>query len=195
MKDPSKASNTLYVTGREDWRSWLEENHGLESDVWLIYYKKHTGKPTIPYDDAVEEALCFGWIDSTVRRIDDEKYMQRFTPRKEKSVWSDLNKGRVAKMIKEGLMTEAGLAKIRAAKRNGSWDRLSKEIDIETVPPELEAALSSNWRAAEFYESLAPSYKKQYIGWVVSAKREETRKKRIKEAVKLLARNKKLGMV
>ena len=108
-----KISKTLYVTDRADWRAWLERHHKSESEVWLIYYKKQTGLPRIPYDDAVEEALCFGWIDSIVKRIDDEKFAQRFTPRKAKSNWSELNRERVKKLIKEGRMTEAGRAKNR----------------------------------------------------------------------------------
>ena len=112
-------TKTLYITNRVDWRAWLERNNDTEKEVWLIYYKKHTGKPRIPYDDAVEEALCFGWIDSTVKRVDDEKFAQKFTPRKNKSNWSDLNKKRAKKMIREGRMTKAGLTKIEEAKRNG----------------------------------------------------------------------------
>ncbi|MGB2982026.1 MAG: hypothetical protein WBC77_12350, partial [Candidatus Zixiibacteriota bacterium] len=102
-------SKTLYVTNRDDWRAWLRKNHSSQKEVWLIYYKKHTGKPRIPYDDAVEEALCYGWIDSTIKRIDEEKYAQKFTPRSEKSNWSELNKRRAKKMIREGRMTQAGL--------------------------------------------------------------------------------------
>lgn len=101
----------LYVTDRDAWRAWLEKNYDTEKEIWLIYYKKHTGKPRIPYDDAVEEALCFGWIDSTVKRVDDEKFAQKFTPRKNKSNWSDLNKKRAKKMIREGRMTKAGFLK------------------------------------------------------------------------------------
>ncbi|MEE9166990.1 MAG: YdeI/OmpD-associated family protein [Candidatus Neomarinimicrobiota bacterium] len=194
MKNRSKAPRTLYVTNRKDWRAWLGKNQGKENEIWLVYYKKHTEKPTIPYDDAVEEALCFGWIDSIIRRVDDEKYMRKFTPRKDRSIWSELNKKRVQKMIKQGLMTEAGSTKIREARRNGYWDRLSPVIDIQRAPADFKSALSSNKKASEYYQSLAPSYKKQYIGWIVSAKREETRKRRVKEAIKFLARNKKLGM-
>lgn len=111
-----KTTKKLYVKSRDEWRSWLQNNHAAEKEIWLIYYKKHTGKPRIPYDDAVEEALCFGWIDSIVKRIDDEKYIQKYTPRKDKSIWSELNKKRTEKMIKQGRMTEAGLIKIQKAK-------------------------------------------------------------------------------
>ena len=113
----------LHVTDREEWRTWLEKNHDVEQEIWLIYYKKHTGKPRIPYDDAVEEAICYGWIDSTVKRLDDEKYMQKYTPRKAKSIWSELNKTRAGKMIKAGRMTETGLERIREAKRSGEWKK------------------------------------------------------------------------
>ena len=116
-----RSTKELYVMNREDWRAWLEQNHATEKEVWLLYYKKHTGKPTIPYDDAVEEALCFGWIDSLVKRIDDEKYTQKFTPRKNRSVWSESNKKRAKRTIKLGRMTGAGLHKIRAAKKSGEW--------------------------------------------------------------------------
>jgi uncharacterized protein YdeI (YjbR/CyaY-like superfamily) len=105
-------SKTLYVTNRDEWRAWLEENHATEPEIWLVYYKKHTSQPTIPYEDAVEEALCFGWIDSTAKRIDDEKYAQRFTPRKDHKNWSEPNKQRVRKLIQAGRMTPAGLARI-----------------------------------------------------------------------------------
>jgi uncharacterized protein YdeI (YjbR/CyaY-like superfamily) len=100
----------LYVTTRDEWRAWLAEHHDTEREVWLVSYKKHTGRPQIPYDDAVEEALCFGWIDSLVKTIDDERFAQKFTPRKEKSNWSESNKRRVRKLVREGRMTEAGLA-------------------------------------------------------------------------------------
>src|SRR5262249_13199943 len=108
-------SKTLYVTSREEWRTWLADHSESEAEVWLIYYKKHTGQPRIPYDHAVEEALCFGWIDSIVKRIDDETFAQKFTPRRDRTKWSALNKRRVRKLIREGRMTEAGLAKIDPA--------------------------------------------------------------------------------
>jgi len=114
-----QANKELYVTNRDDWRAWLKVNHAIKKEIWLIYYKKHTGKPRILYDAAVEEALCFGWIDSIVKKIDAEKYAQKFTPRKDTSGWSEPNKRRVERMIKQGRMTEAGMARIRAAKKNG----------------------------------------------------------------------------
>ena len=189
-----RINKELYVTKREKWRAWLKANHASEKEIWLIYYKKHTGKPRIPYDDAVEEALCFGWIDSTIKRIDEEKYAQKFTPRKEKSGWSELNRKRAEKMLKQGRMTEAGKTKIRAAKENGEWDKTMPAKRIFSMPLEFHKALSANKKAREYFKDLASSFKKQYIGWIATAKREETRKKRIKEAVNLLEQNQKLGM-
>ena len=181
-------------TNREQWRQWLEKYHESESEVWLIYYKKHIGKQSILYDEAVEEALCFGWIDSKVRRIDDEKYMQRYTPRNDDSNWSKSNKKRVKKLVAAGLMTQAGLEKIEIAKQNGSWNRLD-EIEVEVIVPEdLRVALDENPLAAANFESFSLSHKKQYLWWLKSAKRAETREKRIREIVRRAAENIKPGM-
>lgn len=183
---------TLYVTNRADWRKWLRANHRSETEVWLIFYKKHSGKPRIPYDDAVEEALCFGWIDSIVKRIDDDKYAQKFTPRKDPNKWSDSNKSRVKKLIKEGRMTQAGLDKIgQGALAEGRGSSQAKEIP---VPRYFTDALKANKKSWENFNKLAPSYRRQYVAWVTEAKREDTRAKRLKETVALLKQNKKLGM-
>jgi uncharacterized protein YdeI (YjbR/CyaY-like superfamily) len=188
-------SKTLYVTNRTDWRTWLERRHGTETEVWLIYYKKHTGRPTIPYDDAVEEALCFGWIDSTVKRIDDEKYAQRFTPRKDNSNWSDPNKKRIRKLIREGKMTEAGLAKISEEVLSQQESKSAQESGKELViPAYFKEALIANEHAWANFNNLAASYRRDYVRWVAAGKKEETRNRRLKEAVDLLALNKKLGM-
>ena len=184
----------LHVTHRQEWRAWLEKNHATEKEVWLIYFKKHTGKPRISYDDAVEEALCFGWIDSIVNKTDEEKYCQKFTPRKEKSSWSELNKKRVEMLIKQGRMTGAGLAKVETAKKNGTWDKILTSKMTFDIPVELEEALSTDAKAREFFSNLSPSYRKQYTGWIAGVKRKETREKRAAEAVKLLNKNQKLGM-
>jgi len=182
---------TLYVANRNDWRLWLEKNYETEKEVWLIYYKKQSYRPGIPYDDAVEEALCFGWIDSIMKKIDEEKFARKFTPRRNNNKWSELNIKRVRKMIDEGKMTEAGLKKVDKA-------LLDKDPEKKNVPVEgvsyLEEALKNNIKALEFFTSLAPSYKKHYIKWTGSAKKEETRMKRIKEAIELLENHKKLGL-
>lgn len=184
----------LYVPNRKEWRKWLKDNHGIVREVWLIYYKRHSGKQRIPYDDAVEEALCFGWIDSTIKRIDDEKYCQKFTPRNDKSNWSEHNKRRVIKMIKQGKMTKAGMEKITAAKKNGNWDKkIVAEVNYH-MPSELSQLLIGNKKAKEFFNELSPSHKKQYIGWIASAKKNETKEKRARVAIKLLETRQKLGM-
>lgn len=189
-----KISKKLYVKSRDEWRSWLQNNHAAEKEIWLIYYKKHTGKPRIPYDDAVEEALCFGWIDSIIKRIDDEKYARKYTPRKDKSIWSEVNKKRAEKMIKQGRMTEAGLIKIQKAKKNGEWYKTTSKIDRPAILPDLKNALAANKDADRNFNNFAPSYQKQFIGWIASAKKEETRERRIKDTIKLAEQNKKPGM-
>jgi len=184
----------LHVTNRKDWRSWLRKNHESEKEIWLVYYKKHTGKPRVPYNDAVEEALCFGWIDSIVKTIDDEKYMQKFTPRKEKSNWSDSNKKRVVKLMDAGQMKNAGLKTIELAKANGCWDKEIPSAQSVDMPVELDVALAGNENARDFFNSLSPSNQRQYMGWIGSAKRPETRQKRVRESMDLLGKKQKLGM-
>lgn len=178
---------------RNEWRSWLEKNHDKENEIWLVFYKVKVNKASIKYEEAVEEALCFGWIDSKVKRIDDEKHMQKYTPRKVNSNWSASNKTRVAKLIKKDLMTEAGLRAIEVAKQNGSWNKLdSFEIRME-IPKALEDALEMNHRAKANFETLVPSRKKQFLWWIESAKRDVTKEKRIRETIKLLVENKSPG--
>ncbi|HYE65229.1 MAG TPA: YdeI/OmpD-associated family protein [Pyrinomonadaceae bacterium] len=190
-----KPSKTLYITSRGVWRAWLEKNHAIETEAWLIYYKKHTNRPRIPYDEAVEEALCFGWIDSIVRRIDDDRYAQKFTPRRNNSQWSELNKKRVRKLIKEGRMTRAGLAKVRTEILAGQEDSLSEPKKKELVIPQhIEKALRKNRAAWENFNNLAPSYRRKFVMWITDAKKEETREKRLRESIELLAQNKKLGL-
>ena len=188
------ALKQLYFTDRDKWRDWLGEHHAASSGIWLVFYKKATSKPTIEYGAAVEEALCFGWIDSIIKKIDDEKYVRKFTPRKDKSDWSALNKKRVAKMIKAGRMTAAGLAKIRAAKKNGSWNQDGKTPRSLEIPPEFAEALARNKKARENFEKLAATYRRHYLGWIAAAKRPETRKRRLDESIALLETGKKLGM-
>jgi uncharacterized protein YdeI (YjbR/CyaY-like superfamily) len=144
--------------------------------------------------EALEEALCFGWIDGILKRIDDEKHTVRFSPRRKNSIWSEHNKKRVRKLIKEGRMTDAGLAKIREAKANGQWGKAARREDTTLVPAELTEALAGNEKARLNFEGLAPSYRRQFIYWVAVAKRDENRRKRIEETIDLLSNNKKLGM-
>jgi uncharacterized protein YdeI (YjbR/CyaY-like superfamily) len=183
----------ILFNNRSEWRDWLKENHKTKSEIWLVYYKKHVQKKSVRYEEAVEEALCFGWIDSQVKRIDDERYKQRYTPRRDDSNWSANNKARVKKLIKQGLMTQAGLDKIEIAKRNKSWDILTEIEEEMYVPDDLATALSENPTAMKNYNNLAPSQKKQYLWWLKTAKRAETRDKRIKDIVLRLEANIKPG--
>lgn len=180
----------VYCPDRASWRAWLEENHRVAFGIWLIYYKKHTGQPRVSYDEAVEEALCFGWIDSKPNRLDEDRYMQLFTPRKPKSPWSRLNKERVARLIEDGLMTEAGMALIEAAKENGFWTILDPVENLE-VPDDLQEALEANPTALSYFEAFADTYKKGILWWIISAKRPETRANRVAKTVAMAENNKK----
>jgi uncharacterized protein YdeI (YjbR/CyaY-like superfamily) len=186
-------SKTLYVTNRDEWRAWLTNHYESETEIWLIYYKKHTRQPRIPYDHAVEEALCFGWIDSIVKRIDDDKFAQKFTPRRDSTNWSNLNKQRVRKLIQEGRMTEAGLAKIDLAILGEEPPANQAKGDLD-IPPFVEKALRAKPSVWERFQALAPSYRKNYIRWVMDAKKQETRERRLREVVSVLEQNKKLGL-
>jgi uncharacterized protein YdeI (YjbR/CyaY-like superfamily) len=180
----------IYLGDRESWREWLQENHGTCREVWLVFFKKHTGKPSISYDAAVEEALCFGWIDSLVKRLDDDRYARKFTPRSDTGTWSAANLKRVQKLVACGRMTDAGLAKIPS--------QVQAQEPVSSRPLSLPAffaeALAEHPPAQRFFDQLAPSYRRNIIHWVCSAKREATRKRRLDEALALLAEGKKLGM-
>ncbi len=182
------------MRSRHQWRAWLTKNHATAQEMWLVFYKKHTGKPGLSYIEALEEALCFGWIDGILKRIDDEKHTVRFSPRKKDSIWSELNKKRVSQLIEDGRMTEAGLAKVNEAKANGQWEKAAEREDITVVPPELTAALARNAKARRNFEKLAPCYRKQFIYWVGIAKRDETRRRRVVETICLLETDQRLGM-
>jgi uncharacterized protein YdeI (YjbR/CyaY-like superfamily) len=173
---------------RQAWRAWLEKHHGTSKGVWLVYAKKHTGLPSLTYDDAVEEALCFGWIDNKINRIDDDFYMQVFTPRKTKSAWSALNKARVERLLKAGLMTAAGLALVKAAKELGTWHAASS-VDVTTVPADLRTALDANPRAKRNWASYTESLRKLFLRKLASAKRPETRARYLEDIVDSAARN------
>ncbi|AUS99095.1 hypothetical protein CLI64_01030 [Nostoc sp. CENA543] len=180
---------TFHAANRQAWRKWLEDNHLSSVGVWLIYYKVKSKKPSIRYSEAVQEALCFGWIDSKVKSLDAERYMQIFTPRKTKSVWSKLNKQYITELIDQGLMTEAGLAKITAAQQDGSWTILDA-IEELIIPEDLQQALAVNEVANNYFVGFNNSTKKNILFWIASAKRPETRKKRIEQTVNSAAQNK-----
>ncbi len=184
----------IYIETAAAWRNWLAEHHDKQKGVWLIYYKKHTGKPRVAYDEAVEEALCFGWIDSTVKRIDDERYMQQFTPRNAKSNWSELNKRRVKKLTREGRMMPPGIKSIEIAKQNRKWFEPDQPQINYALSPELINLLKAKKKAFSAYDKLSPSKRKLFTNWVMSAKRPVTRHKRFNEMVEMLIRGEDLGM-
>lgn len=184
-----KVTRTLAVETRAEWRAWLAKYHDRESEIWLVYNKKQSGRPRVAYAEAVEEALCFGWIDGIAKPIDENRYAQRFTPRREKSSWSLLNRRRFARLVKEGRMTPAGSA--RRPKRSVAS---SRPPAANAVPRYIREALAANRVAQRSFDCLAPSYRRRYVRWIDSAKREETRQKRLREAISLLARKRKLGL-
>ena len=173
------------------WRKWLEENHGSSQEIWLVFWKRHTGKQCISYESSVETAICFGWIDSLMKSNDEDSYARKFTPRKGKSSWSILNRERALEMIGTGAMTEAGMDAVKRARENGSWYLPPLEV---RMPSELEDMIDKNPEAALFFAELAPSYRKQYMGWVDEAKKPEIRLKRAEESVRLLANHSKLPL-
>ena len=187
---------TTHPRTRRQWRTWLAKNHSTSPGIWMVYYKTGTGKRNFDMADAVEEALCFGWIDSVAQKLDDERSMQKFTPRKKKSIWSKINKQRIVNLIEKRLMTPAGLEKIEEAKRNGSWDMLNQSDDHaekNTMPPDLEKAFATNKKAGKNFMAFSSSYRKRFLFWIDSAKQMETRSARVKQTVLMAAANKKPG--
>lgn len=178
----------IQPTTRAALRSWLEHNHTTSSGVWLAGYKKASGKARLDYAEIVEEALSFGWIDSKPGSLDDERSLLWISPRKPKSGWSRINKERIAKLERQGRLTEGGRAAVAIAKRNGAWTALDAVEALE-IPSDLERALGKNRRAAEYFAAFPPSSKKIILTWIATAKRPETRAKRIAETVALAAQN------
>ena len=179
---PTPPVNSTHPKSRAAWRKWLETNHARAEGVWLISYKKATGKPRLTYDEAVEEALCFGWIDSKPGKLDEERSMLWFAPRKSGTGWSKLNKERVDKLIQTGSMASAGLAKVESAKKDGSWNALDS-VDALEIPLDLAKALSRNKTAKDYFDAFPRSVKRAILEWISTAKRPETRAKRIDETV------------
>jgi uncharacterized protein YdeI (YjbR/CyaY-like superfamily) len=178
----------LQPRSRQAWRRWLQQHHASATGVWLVYAKKHTGLPSLTYNDAVEEALCFGWIDSRINPIDDAHYMQIFTPRKPKSLWSASNRARAERLVAAGLMTAAGMALIEGAKRLGTWDALA-HVDALTVPPDLQRAIDAVPDAKRNWPAYSTSMRKGFLYRVAGAKRAETRARHIHAIVEILARH------
>lgn len=178
----------LYVPDRATWRAWLAANHTTSPGVWLLIHKKGNPEPSVGYEEAVEEALCFGWIDGLMNPIDAMGFKQWFTRRSPKSVWSKSNKERVARLIEQGLMTPAGLAVIELAKQNGTWTAYD-DIEQLVVPDDFAAALSAEPDALTYWNAFSKSVKKGILYFIQSAKRPETRAKRIARTVELAAQN------
>ena len=185
MNGKKKDLPLVQPKSRTAWRAWLHKNHASSSGIWLVYAKKHTGIPSLTYADAVEEALCYGWIDSLVHPIDDSLYRQIFTPRKEKSAWSALNKKRVERLIADGLMTSAGMKLIDAAKTNGGWNTHAA-TDAMTMPPELKKALNGNAAAKKNWPTYTESQRKGFLRMVTDAKTDETRAKRVARVLEIV---------
>ena len=172
----------LHFKNRKEWRKWLIHNHDNSNGIYLILFKVSSENHNMRWEEAVQEALCFGWIDSTVKNIDHERRRQLFTPRKPKSVWSKLNKSYIEHLIKDGLMHESGLIKIERAKEDGSWTALDA-VENLIIPEDLQAAFDKNTEAYSNYSAFSKTYKKGYLYWLNQAKRPETRAKRIKEII------------
>jgi uncharacterized protein YdeI (YjbR/CyaY-like superfamily) len=189
---PARPIKTLDVRTRAQWRAWLEKHHASVAEIWLVFHKRHTENPSIEYEAAIEEALCFGWVDSLVRRLDTGRYARKFTPRKPDSRWSDLNRRRYAALGKRGLLTEAGRVNSPAGKRAYTLQQ-RRPLDA-AVPRYIERAFKVNGAAWRFFETLAPSYRRAYVGWIDAAKREETKERRLRDAVARLAKGEKLGL-
>ncbi len=173
---------------KKDWRKWLELNHREKDAIWLIFYRKKSPDHNLSWSDAVDEALCFGWIDSTKRTIDSERYKQYFCKRKAKSNWSRINKDKVEALIDQGLMEEAGYKSIEVAKENGSWTVLDA-VEALLIPEDLKEKFVNYDGSFEYFDSLSNSAKKGLLYWVVSAKRKETRQRRILEVVENASNN------
>jgi uncharacterized protein YdeI (YjbR/CyaY-like superfamily) len=182
------ALETLQVQTRREWRAWLVAHHTSSPGVWLVFYKQHTGLKSIPHEDAVREALCFGWIDSLVKRLNDDQYALKVTPRKRTSKWSDINRRRWMELNAEGLLTSAGLA---AAPTGNTY---APRPVIPELPDYIGKAIRANAKAWKFFGELAPTYRRAFVVWIHTAKRPDTRQRRIRESVELLAAGRKLGL-
>ena len=185
---PNKEIDIFYPTNLLEWRNWLEKNHISRQSVWLVFYNKKSGINSISWSDAVDVALCFGWIDSKKVKIDEITSHQFFSKRKPTSTWSKINKIKVEKLLEQGLMADAGLACIEIAKQNGSWTILD-EVEELIIPADLEAAFASRAKSKEFFLGLSKSVKKIILSWLVFAKTTETRQKRIAEIVESAEQN------
>ena len=182
---------SLRVRTLRHWRDWLAEHHASEPEIWLIFHKQHTGVASVDYTDALDEALCWGWVDSLVKRLDERRYARKFTPRRADSRWSAINRMRYAQLKAEGRLQPPGIA--RAPTNRGDAPRPPRLAMPAKLPAYLQAALRNHPKALRHFEALAPSHRRRYFAWIESAKREETKRRRLDEAIRLLARGRELG--
>jgi uncharacterized protein YdeI (YjbR/CyaY-like superfamily) len=194
MTNDAESLKTPRSLAKDEWHTWLEKKHLKEKETWLVFYKKHASEGKMSYLEALDEALCFGWIDGRLKRIDDERHMIRFSPRRMGSVWSDRNVRRVRRLIAESKMTPAGLAKIDHKTLNRPGLDNGRPRPRFRISPEMKKRLMTNEKAWKNYCNLAPSSKEQYAYWLTSAKKPETKEERLKKAIALLKRNKKRGL-
>jgi uncharacterized protein YdeI (YjbR/CyaY-like superfamily) len=185
----------FFLKSQKIFRTWLEKNHDEEDSVWLALKKKNSKITCITYPEALDEALCFGWIDGIVKRYNDDTFIQRFTPRRPRSIWSRVNKNKVAALIKAGKMTKAGLDKIEEAKKNGRWEKAYGSKVPMTFPDDLMKALKAVPDAWKNFSAFAPSYQQMYITWINFVKRDDARKRRIERVVERSEKNIKPGML
>src|SRR2546426_1174297 len=184
----SEIMETVYCPHQASWRQWLAHHHDSDREIWLLFPKKHAAKPCVSHTDALDEALCYGWIDSLIKRVDDDWYARKFTPRTNKKKWSELNKQRVARLINEGRMMPSGLAKLGYSEQPASAVKQPRKPELpSTLPSVISRSLKKNSKAWKNFTKLAPFHRRRYVGWIMFAKREETRQKRLKEAITLLA--------
>lgn len=179
---------TVDLRTRLDWRRWLEKHHAASPGIWLLRHKKHTGIEAMPYEDVVREALCFGWIDSLVKRVDDDRYAIKVTPRQPTSKWSDLNRRRWRELEASGLLAAPGLA---AAP---TLNRYAPRAKIPDLPDYIAAAFQASPEAWNFFRSLSARNRRDFVVWIHTAKRPETRERRIQESTELLSAGRKLGL-
>jgi len=195
-----KKLEQIYFDSRKSFRDWLEINHNKSLGIWMIFYKKRLNIKCIEYNEALEEALCFGWIDSIIKKVNDDQYVRKFTPRTNNSNWSDLNKKIVLSLIDKGKMTEDGLRKIDIYIETGKvdWENESSKKDKEKkgfqIPDFIINEFAKNEPALTNFNNLARTYKRQYVLWITNAKREETILRRLSESIELLKKNRKLGL-
>lgn len=188
MTEQYKGIQAIRAASQADWRNWLEKNHQLAKNVWLIIYKKESGVASVYHPEAVDEALCFGWVDSKANKRDESSYYQFFSQRNPKSNWSKVNKEKVARLTREGRMAAAGLEMVALAKKNSTWTALD-QVESLVLPDDLRKALAANKKAYAHWEAFPKSVKRGILEWILNAKKPETRQKRIEETVALAALN------